>query len=109
MTSQTRSVTRMPRDIRARERLREAQQAEARALTVVCSSEVALARVCRQRDEVIAAASARVAAFERELATVQASLVSISGLDRAAVLLGLEPSVLRKAVVTAADANASRP
>lgn len=94
MTDRPRS---MPRDVRTRERLRAAQAAEARAVSAVCSGQNALASACRKRDHAVAAADVTVNKAEHVLAVAQANLVDISGLDRAATLLGLDKAVLRKA------------
>ena len=98
MTTQTRTPRKLPRDLRARERLREAQEAEARAVTVVCAAEDALAGACAKRDAVIAKATATVEQAEAELATARAGLVKVSGLDRASVLLGFDRVGLRKTI-----------
>jgi hypothetical protein len=98
MTTQTRTPRKLPRDLRARERLREAQEAEARALTVVCAAEAALEGARAKREAVIARATATVDQSEAELAHAQAGLVKVSGLDRASVLLGLDRVGLRRTI-----------
>jgi hypothetical protein len=90
----------MPRDVHTRERLRAAQQAEARAVTAVCTAQASLAGVSRKRDATIAAANSTVTTAENALARTQAALVDISGLDRAAALLGIDKATLRRAVAT---------
>ena len=95
MTDRPRS---MPKDIRTRERLRTAQAAEAHAVAAVCSAETALVAIRGKRDAAIAKADAAVAGAEHVVAAAQAELVTVSGLDRAARLLGHEKVVLRKAL-----------
>jgi hypothetical protein len=96
MTTGSPRTTRMPRDVRARERLREAQQQEAQALAVVCAAQDALARTCAKRDAVLAAANGKVGQARAGVESAQGALVRVSGLDRAALLLGLDPAELRK-------------
>lgn len=88
----------MPKDGLARERLRAAQAAEARAVTAVCFAEDVLVGVRRKRDSAVAKADAAVAKAEQVVAAAQAELVAVSGLDRAATLLGHEKVVLRRAL-----------
>jgi hypothetical protein len=92
-----------PTNIHARERLREAQAAEARALKAVCRAETALIAARNKRDESIAKADAAVSNAEKIVAATQAELVGISGLDRAARLLAHDKTVLRKTISAGAD------
>jgi hypothetical protein len=92
----------MPRDVQARERLREAQKAEARAVSAVCAAQDALAAAGRKRDRAVAAADAILAKAEQAVAVAHADLVEISGLARAAGLLGTDKASLRKARMQAA-------
>ena len=94
MTEHARSL---PKDIRARERLRAAQVAESGALAAVCSAESALSAARRRRDESVARADALVVRAEQKVATARAELVGVSGVERAARLLGLEKKGLRRA------------
>jgi thioesterase domain-containing protein len=75
----------------ARDRLREAQQAEARALGKV---EVAIKTRLR--------AAERLGDADSALARAQAAVVESSGLERAAFLLDLDRAELRRRVRTAA-------
>lgn len=86
MTSRS-GGTGFPRDSRTRDRLREAQQLEAQALTEVCRAQEGLIRVCAKRDAALAAVDA-----------AQAALVRVSGLERAALLLDTDVAALRKVV-----------
>jgi hypothetical protein len=51
MAPRTRSLGRTPTDLRARDRLRQAQAAEARALTRVCAAQASLATAARVVDD----------------------------------------------------------
>lgn len=101
MTSRPRASGRFPRDIQARERLRQAQEAETRAVSAVCAAQDAVAAAGRKRAKAVAAADAVVAEAERSLAAAQANLVDVSGLSRAGALLGLDRTTLRKASAAA--------
>jgi hypothetical protein len=90
--------TRLPRDARARGRLREAQQREAEALAAVYVAESALTRAHARRDAALAAATAVVERAEEGVANAQTALVEVSGLPRASLLLAVDPSDLRKNV-----------
>jgi hypothetical protein len=85
-----------PRDVRVRERLREAQQQEAQAMAAVCAAQHALDKACTKRDAAIAAAAAVVDRAHGSVSAAQAALVMVSGLDRAAVLLGMGANDLRR-------------
>jgi hypothetical protein len=87
---------RLPRDVHARERLREAQRQEAHMLAAVYAAEGVLARAHAKRDAALAATSAVVQHAEDQVATAQAALVEVSGVHRAAILLAVDPSDLRK-------------
>jgi hypothetical protein len=82
----------------ARERLREAQQREAAAVAAVFAAQGALQKACAKRDSVLASASEVVDAAQDVVAAKQAALVKVSGVDRAALLLGLAVPELRKAL-----------
>lgn len=69
----------------ARNRLRDAQQAEARALSQVGAAAKARARV-----------AARLHDADTALARAQAAVVETSGLDRAAYLLDVDRAELRR-------------
>jgi hypothetical protein len=86
----------MPRDGRARERLREAQQREAEAVAAVFVAQGALQKARAKRDAAIASATVVVDAAEEVVAAKQAALVKVSGVERAALLLGLKATELRR-------------
>ena len=96
MTVGSTAAGRMPRDVRARERLREAQAAESRAVAAVCAAGEALSRACGRREATVAAATVKVEQAHAVVAHAQAALIAVSGLDRAAVLLGVDAGELRK-------------
>jgi hypothetical protein len=93
----TRSV-RTPHPVRddARARLRDAQKAEADALREVTAAE-------KVRDR----ARRALARAEQSLATAQAGLVSVSGADRAALLIDEPVGVLRTRLRQAGAGGAS--
>jgi hypothetical protein len=73
----------------ARDRLRDAQQAEVRALKDVDAATRTRARAAKRLDDADAA-----------LAKAQAAVAATSGLERAAYLLDLQPAELRRRVRT---------
>lgn len=96
--TRSRSLGRRPMDTQARERLRAAQQAETTAVAVVFSAQAALEEAVARRERTVAAATVAVTTAEAELGAARAALVEVSGLERAAVLLGTSKAELRKAV-----------
>lgn len=96
-----RSGSRLPRDVRARERLRAAQQAEAAAVAAVVAAQEAMRRSESRHAEAIANAQARVDKARAVLTDAQAGLVRVSGLDRAAGVLGVSRAALRRTVAAA--------
>lgn len=97
-----------PRDLQARERLRRAQQRESQALAAVCTAQRALDRAQGKRQAALAAADAVVEQAQTVVTDAQAGLVAVSGLERAAVLLGLDPGELRKTSSARAERRAQR-
>ncbi len=81
------ATTRLPNDPAVRDRLREAQAAEARTIAGFYAA-----------TERVAAAGEALAEAERELASAASAVVAGSGAERAAVLLGLTPGELRAKV-----------
>lgn len=96
-------ATRKPADPRARDRLREAQAAETRALATVCAAETKVASAIAKRDKACATADSWVADANSVLAVARADLVSVSGVDRAALLLGISKTELRRSLSSASD------
>ena len=84
-----------PVDHRARRRLMEAQRAETEALRDV-------GKAARRLESI----AARMEAVDVELANAESDLVAVSGLPRAAQLLGMDPRELRRRLKRAAEAVA---
>lgn len=103
MATKSRALSKLPTDVQARERLREAQAVEATATAAVYNAHDALAAATAKRDALLAAASEAVFCADTALAASYAELISVSGLDRAALLLGLTKSELRRSAK--ADTN----
>jgi hypothetical protein len=97
MATKSRSFGKQPTDLHARERLREAQATEASATNAVYSAADVSHAAITKRDQARAAATVAVDAAEIKLAAAHAELVTVSGLDRAAMLLGVSKAALRKA------------
>lgn len=87
---------RMPRDVIARRRLQHAQQVEASAVSAVYQAEAALCRVRARHDAAVAVAAEEVANAEDAVRGTQRTLIEISGLERAAALLGTDRGELRR-------------
>jgi hypothetical protein len=95
------STARKPSDPSARQRLRQAQLAESRALSRVCDAEARLKTAIARRDSAYATADGWVAAASALLDGARAELAVVSGLDRAALLLGIGKAELRRSAVSA--------
>jgi hypothetical protein len=96
MAGKSRSLGRLPIDGEARERLRTAQVAEGTATGAVYDAQAAVEAAIGKRDQAVAAASVAVQAAETALASKYAELISVSGADRAAVLLGMTRTALKR-------------
>jgi hypothetical protein len=99
-STRTRSA-RKPADPSARERLREAQAAEARALSCVCDAEAKMASAIAKRDKARVTANGWVAAASALLDTARSEMASVSGADRAALLLDISKTELRRSLASA--------
>jgi len=95
--TKSRSIGKRPTDLAARERLRQAQVAESRATAAVYAAMEALGAAIAKREEANAAATVVVDSAAGALTLARADLVAVSGLDRAAMLLGVSKPELRKA------------
>jgi hypothetical protein len=95
MPAGSRRSVRLPKDARIRERVREAQARESSAVADVCAASDALDRACAKRDATVAAANEVVGQASKAVASAQIALVRVSGVNRAALLLGIKPSELR--------------
>jgi chemotaxis regulatin CheY-phosphate phosphatase CheZ len=98
MTNGSPRTGRLPRDVGTRERLREAQLREVDAVAVVCAAQDRLRKACTKRDAAAAAATAVVDQAQASVESAQGALVQVSGLERAALLLGIDSADLRKIV-----------
>ena len=100
-------VTRRPLDERARARLRDAQRLESDAVARVHASAIHKDGVRAKLDEVIAKHQVAIDEADHRLSKAQAHLVSVSGIERAALLVDQPVATLRAAVRTASgDARA---
>jgi hypothetical protein len=93
-TPRSRSIAKHPKDLCARERLREAQAAETLAVAAYYAA-----------TEARAAVQAAITEAEMKVDTARARVVSVSGLPRAVLLLGEKPAALRRAVATQSESN----
>ena len=102
-------ATRRPLDERARARLRDAQRGEsdavARVHAAAINREVAQAKL----DTVIAKHQVAIDQAEHALSKAQAHLVSVSGIERTALLLELPVASLRAAVRAATGDEREKP
>jgi hypothetical protein len=96
MTNRSTRTIRRPRDSQTGDRLLEAQQLETEALADVCAAQEGLSNACLKRDAALAAANARVDEAQSVVEAAQAALVRVSGIDRAALLLAVDATTLRK-------------
>jgi hypothetical protein len=88
--SPSRSLGRLPTDPAARERLREAQAAEARVVATYYTTATRLD-----------SARAMLAEAESELSDAVRAVVATSGAERATILLGIGKAELRHAITAA--------
>lgn len=108
MSDDSAGTARRPRDVHARERLRAAQRQEAQAVARVVTAQDGLGRAIAKRDSIVATADQSVQRAQRALAIAQRALVETSGLDRAAVVLGIGRGQLRKFINAAAAVDTAR-
>jgi hypothetical protein len=93
-TTRSRSIAKQPKDLCARERLREAQAAETVAVAAYYAA-----------TDARAAMEAVIKAAEEKVDAARARVVSVSGLPRAVLLLGEKPAALRRAVASQSHTN----
>lgn len=94
------SVARKPADPRARQRLREAQALESRAVATVCAAEAKVGLAVAKRDKAVAVADGWVTGAREVLDRARSDLASVSGVDRAALLLGIGKPELRRSMAS---------
>src|SRR5438128_1321680 len=90
----SRSIAKRPKDLSARERLREAQAAGTLAVAAYYAA-----------TEARAAVESAIKEAEGKVDAARALVVSVSGLPRAGLLLGEKPAVLRRAVAARLDTD----
>jgi hypothetical protein len=88
----------MPIGTDVRDRLRNAQRAEANAIANVQKAVAAEAETRRRLDEVTLRHRAELSTAARAIHAAQAAVVRTSGIERAAMLLDVSPKTLRLAV-----------
>jgi hypothetical protein len=91
-------ATRQPLDERARARLRDAQRVESKAVAAVHAAVVKKQSEQAKLDAVIAKHQGVIDDAHHELSKAQSHLVAVSGIQRAALLLGEPVAALRAAV-----------
>jgi hypothetical protein len=91
-------ATGRPIDERARARLRDAQRVESDAVALVHAAELNKERTRAKLDAVIAKHRVAIDEADQALTKAQAHLVSVSGMDRAALLVDQPVAALRAAV-----------
>ena len=91
-------TTRRPLDERARARLRDAQRVESNAVAAVHSAVITKESARAKLDEVVAKHQGTIDETDHALSKAQAQLVSVSGIERAALLLEQSVATLRAAV-----------
>jgi hypothetical protein len=93
-----RRTTGRPIDERARARLRDAQRVESDAVALVVAAELNRERTRAKLATVIAKHQAAIDEADQALSKAQAHLVSVSGMNRAALLVDQPVAALRAAV-----------
>ena len=102
-------TTRRPLDERARARLRDAQRLESDAVAAVHAAAMTKESARAQLDEVIAKHQSKIDETDLALSRTQMHLVSVSGIERAALLLERPVVALRAAVRSAKGAVRAKP
>ena len=102
-------TTRRPLDQRARARLREAQRLESQAVAAVHAASVNRDGARAKLDAVIAKHQGAIDRADHALSKAQAHLVSVSGIERAALVVDQPVATLRAAVRAAAGDASEEP
>jgi hypothetical protein len=102
-------AARQPLDERARARLRDAQKVESDAVAQVHAAVINKGVVQAKLDAVMAKHQVTFDAMDHTLRKAQAHLVSVSGIERAALLLELPIAALRAAVRAATGDDRKEP
>ena len=98
-------TTRRPLDERARARLREAQRVESEAVAMVHTAAIGREVTQTKWDAIIAKHQVAIGEANQALSRAQSKLVSVSGIERAALLLDQPVAALRAAVRSATGAG----
>ena len=98
-------TTRRPLDERARARLREAQRVESEAVAMVHTAAIGREVTQTKLDAIIAKHQGAIREADQALSRAQSKLVSVSGIERAALLLDQPVAALRAAVRSATGAG----
>jgi len=101
-------TTRQPLDERARARLRHAQKVESEAVAAVHTAAVEKQSAQAKLDAAIAKLRGAIDEADDALSKAQAHLVSVSGIQRAGLLLE-QPAATLRAAVRAATGDAREP
>ena len=102
-------TTRRPLDEGARARLRDAQRLESDAVAAVHAAVMTRESAQAKLDEVIAKHQGKIDETDLALGRTQMGLVSVSGIERAALLLEQPVATLRAAVRSAKGAVREKP
>jgi hypothetical protein len=102
-------TARRPIDERARARLHDAQRIESDAVALVHAAELNKKRTRAELDAVIAKHQVAIDEADHALTKAQAHLVSVSGIDRAALLVDQPVAALRAAVRGATSKSGVEP
>ena len=102
-------TTRRPLDERARARLREAQRLESDAVTGVLAAAINREGTRAKLDAVIAKHEVAIGESDNAMNKARTHLVSVSGIERAARLLGEPVAALRAAVRSTTGAARDKP
>jgi hypothetical protein len=102
-------VTRRPLDERARARLRDAQRLESDAVAAVHSVAIMKESALAKLDAVVAKHQGTIDETDHALSKAQAQVVSVSGIERAALLLEQPIAALQAAVRSAQGTAQERP
>jgi hypothetical protein len=100
---------RRPLDERARARLRDAQRFESDAVAAVHAAAITKKSAQVRMDQIIAKHQSKIDETDQELSRTQMQLVSVSGIERAALLLEQPVATVRTAVRSARSAAREKP
>jgi len=102
-------TARRPLDERARATLRDAQRLESDAVAAVLAAAITKESAQAKLDEIIARHQSKIDETDQALSRTQTQLVSVSGIERAALLLEQPVATLRTAVRSARGSAREKP